>query len=192
MVPGPTMLPSRVIKAMARQVCSHLSAEFADALSEARDLLKEVFRTRQDVVIAPGSSSLGIEMAIANSIEPGDEVLVVASGYYADRIATMVRRHRGVPIKVEAPLREGVPVERVAEACDAHPDAKALCVVHVETSTGVANPVRELGQLARRRDLIYIVDAVSSVGGMDVRVDDWGIDYCICLLYTSPSPRDRG
>lgn len=179
MIPGPTMLSARVIRAMARQVCSHLSQEFADALSEARDMLKEVLRTRQDVVIAPGSSSLGIEMAIANSVEPGDEVLVVASGYYADRIARMVRRHRGVPVKVEAPLRRGIPVERVAEACDAHPEARALCVVHVETSTGVVNPVRELGCLARRRGLLYIVDAVSSVGGMDVRVDEWGMDYCI-------------
>ena len=179
MTPGPVMLSKRVMRALCRQVCSHLSSEFAEALSEARDLLKEVFRTGQDVVIAPGSSSLGLEMAISNSVGPGDEVLVVSSGYYADRIAEMVVRHGGLPVMVEAPARRGVEVGRLKEALESHPDARALCVVHVESSTGVANPVGDIGRLARREGLLYIVDAVSSLGGMEVRADDWGIDYCV-------------
>ena len=179
MIPGPTMLSARVIRALSRQVCSHVSREFAEVLAETRDMLKEVFMTGQDVVIAPGSSSLGLEMAIANSVEPGDEVLIVSSGYYADRIAEMVVRHRGVPIKVGAPERRGMDIGRLREACEAHPGAKALCVVHVESSTGVVNPIKDIGQLAREEGLLYIVDAVSSVGGMEVRVDEWGIDYCV-------------
>ena len=179
MTPGPVMLSSRVIRALSRQACSHVSQEFAEALSETRDMLKEVFRTSHDVVIAPGSSSLGLEMAIANSVRPGDKVIVVSSGYFSDRIAEVVRRHRGIPVLVGGDPRKGVSVEAVEEVRDKHPDAVALCVVHVETSTGVVNPVERVGRLAREEGLLYIVDAVSSVGGMDVKTDEWGIDYCV-------------
>jgi len=136
MTPGPVMLSKRVLKALYRQACSHVSREFADVLAETRDMLKEVLMTRQDVIIAPGSSSLGLEMAIANSVRPGEEVIVVSSGYFSGRISEIVRRYRGVPVEVGGDPRRGASLEAIEATCDEHPDARALCVVHVETSTG--------------------------------------------------------
>ena len=179
MTPGPVMLSKRVLKALYRQACSHVSREFADVLAETRDMLKEVLMTRQDVIIAPGSSSLGLEMAIANSVRPGEEVIVVSSGYFSGRICEIVRRYRGVPVEVGGDPRRGASLEAIEAACDEHPDARALCVVHVETSTGVRSRVDEIGRLAEKKGLLYIVDAVSSAGGMELRTDAWGIDYCV-------------
>ncbi len=179
MIPGPVKVSERVRKAMSRPLLSHVSEEFAQITIETIEMLKEIFETKNDMVIAPGSSSMGLDAVMASIIEPGDNVLVVSSGYYADRIVGMVQRHGGKAEKVESNVRESVEITKLKEKLEEKPDIKALAVVHVETSSGVKNPIEKIGEIASKRGIIYIVDAVSSVGGMEVLTDQWGIDLCV-------------
>jgi len=177
MIPGPTNVAPTVLGAMARPTLSHVSGSFANILKETLSDLRRIFKTNGLILPLAGSGTLGCEVALANVIEPGDKVLAVCGGYFGDRLADVAAT---LGANVE---RFEVPWGSVAEPSEVETklsstDYKALLVVHVDTSTGAANPVEKLGTVAKEKNALFILDAVCSLGGMDVQVDAWGIDVC--------------
>ncbi|MEM2202566.1 MAG: alanine--glyoxylate aminotransferase family protein [Candidatus Bathyarchaeia archaeon] len=179
MIPGPTNVAPSVLRAMCKPPLSHTSQEFANIFKEALNGLKRVFMTESDVFVVAGSGTLALEMAVANILEPGDKVLNAVSGFFGQYFVEMCKVYGAVPRVLEVPYGMAVKPEQVREALK-EGGFKAVTVTHVETSTGVANPIKEIGEVVRKySDAFYIVDTVCSLGGMEVRVDDWGIDVCV-------------
>jgi len=179
MIPGPTNVDSSVLRALSRPTLSHVSSEFVEIFKQSLVNLKKVFMTNGEAFIVAGSGTLAMEMAVANVVEPNDKVLNLVSGVFGQRFVDVTKYHRALPTVVEAPWGEAVKPGMVKDALQ-RDDYKAVTVVHVDTSTGVANPIREIGQVVKNySDALYIVDTVCSLGGMEVRVDDWKIDICL-------------
>jgi aspartate aminotransferase-like enzyme len=178
MIPGPTNVAPSVLRASSRPMVSHTSPEFAKIFKEALDHLRKVFMTESEVFVVAGSGTLALEMAIANVVEPGDKVLNTVSGFFGQYFVELSKVYGAVPSVLEVPYGKAIRPEKVREALEMD-DYKAVTVTHVETSTGVANPIKEIGEIVRKySDAFYIVDTVCSLGGMEVRFDEWGIDVC--------------
>lgn len=178
MIPGPTNVAPSVLRAMSKPPLSHTSQEFVSIFREALNSLKRVFMTEGEVFVVAGSGTLALEMAIANIVEPGDKVLNTVSGFFGQYFVEICKAYGAVPRVLEVPYGKAVKPENVKEALK-EGGFKAVTVTHVETSTGVANPIKEIGEAVRKNsDALYIVDTVCSLGGMEVRVDDWSIDIC--------------
>ncbi|MEM3507260.1 MAG: alanine--glyoxylate aminotransferase family protein, partial [Candidatus Bathyarchaeia archaeon] len=154
------------------------SLDFAEIFSKTLKMLKNLMMTSSEVFIISGSGTLAMEIAITNVVEKGDNVLVISNGFFGERIQEIVRRHGGKEKCIFYEWGKSINLEDVKDALSKG-NYKAMIVVHVDTSTGIANPIKELGKLAKVHDTLFIVDTVSSLGGMEVRVDDWGIDLCI-------------
>jgi alanine-glyoxylate transaminase/serine-glyoxylate transaminase/serine-pyruvate transaminase len=179
MIPGPTNVDPLVLRALSKPTLAHTDPQFVDTFREALDNLRRVFMTEHEVFAVAGSGTLALEMAIANVVEPGEKVLSIVTGYFGDYFVRMSRAHGAAPKVLEAPLGRCVKPDQVKEALR-EDDYRAVTVTHVDTSTGVANPIREIGQAVRENsEAIYIVDTVCSLGGIEVRVDDWHIDACV-------------
>ncbi|WP_081310393.1 pyridoxal-phosphate-dependent aminotransferase family protein [Pseudoalteromonas luteoviolacea] len=177
MGPGPSNVSPRVLGALARPTVGHLDPQFIGLMDEIKQLLQYAFCTKNEFTIAlsaPGSA--GMEACIVNLIEPNDKVIVCINGVFGSRLKENVERVGAQPIVVEDKWGDPVSVEKVSDALSAHPDAKALAFVHAETSTGARSDAKSLCQLAQQYDVLTIVDAVTSLGGNELRVDDWGID----------------
>jgi len=178
MIPGPTNVDPVVLRALSRPTMSHTSPEFAKIFKEALNDLKKVFMTNSEVFVIAGSGTLALEMAIANIIEPGDKVLNLVTGFFGQYFVEMSRVHGAASKVLEPVLGECIKPDQVKEALEAE-RYKAVTVTHVDTSTGVMNPIKEIGEVVKRHsDAFYIVDTVCSLGGTEVRVDDWNIDIC--------------
>jgi len=179
LIPGPTMVSSRVLRSMSRQVDSHLHVEFNSLLKSVLDDLRRLSGASEVFVIA-GSGTLAQEIGIANIIEPGDKVLCFTNGFFGGRFPEIVRRHGGKPKVFEAPLGLAIKPEDVRKALR-EDEFKAVTVTHIETSTAVKSPIREIGEVVAGSGAYYIVDAVCSFGGVEVKTDSWNIDVlCTC------------
>jgi alanine-glyoxylate transaminase/serine-glyoxylate transaminase/serine-pyruvate transaminase len=157
----------------------HLDPIFLDLMNDVQRLLRFVFQTQHSFTIAvSGTGSAGMEAAIVNLIEPGDRAVVGMNGVFGARLATMIERCGGKPIPVEAPWGEPIPIEALSTVLSRSAPIKAVVLVHAETSTGAWQPLDEMAALCRRYEALLVVDAVTSLGGMPVEVDAWGIDAC--------------
>jgi alanine-glyoxylate transaminase/serine-glyoxylate transaminase/serine-pyruvate transaminase len=168
---------------MSTPLVGHLDPSFIEMMDEVQDLLRYTFRTDNEWTIpVSGTGSASMETAFANLVEPGDTVLVPGNGYFGERMASMVRRAGGDPIYVDAPWGEPLDPVDVADAFESHqPDIFAF--VHAETSTGVRQPqVSELTSIAHDHDALVIADCVTSLGGVELRVDEWDVD----VAYSGP------
>jgi alanine-glyoxylate transaminase/serine-glyoxylate transaminase/serine-pyruvate transaminase len=175
--PGPSDVHPRVLSAMARPTIGHLDPAFVDMMEETKSLLRYAFQTKNILtmpVSAPGSA--GMETCFTNLVEPGDKVVVCQNGVFGGRMRENVERLGGVPVMVDAAWGTAVDANRVEDALKAHRDAKIVAFVHAETSTGVASDARTLVDLAHRYHCLAIVDAVTSLGGIPLKVDEWQID----------------
>jgi aspartate aminotransferase-like enzyme len=178
MIPGPTNVDPVVLRALSKPTLSHTDPDFVKIFKEALNDLKKVFMTNSEVFVIAGSGTLALEMAIANLIEPGDKVLNTVSGYFGEYFVKISKVHGALPRVLETQWGKPIKLEDVKNALrkDYY---KAVTVTHVETSTGVANPIKEIGEIVKEySNAFYIVDTVCSLGGMEVRVDDWNIDVC--------------
>ncbi len=177
MGPGPSEVHPRVRRAMSTPLVGHLDPAFVDLMDEVQELLRYVFRTDNEWTIPiSGTGSAAMEAAISNLTEPGDTVLVPDNGYFGGRMASMVRRAGGEVVEIEAPWGEPLNLEAVREAFETH-DPDLLGFVHAETSTGTLQPdVPELTDIAHANDALVIADTVTSLGGVELRVDEWNID----------------
>ncbi len=173
------MVHPRVLKAMSTPLLGHLDPEFLTIMNEVQAQLRAVFQTGNPFTIAvSGTGSAGMEAALVNLIEPGDIVIVGVNGVFGSRMADIVGRCGGSAVKVEAPWGQVVDPQRVEEALKREPRVKAVALVHAETSTGAHQPLEAMGGLCRRYGALVVVDAVTSLGGVPVEVDAWGIDAC--------------
>lgn len=177
MGPGPTMVHPRVLAASARPTVGHLDPSFAALMDEVKALLKYAFRTDNALtmpVSAPGSA--GMEMCFVNLVEPGDKVVVCVNGVFGGRMKENVERAGGIAVVVEQDWGTPMDPDRVAEALDDHPDTKIVAFVHAETSTGALSDAETIARLAHDRGALVIADAVTSLAGVPLLVDEWQLD----------------
>jgi len=174
---GPTEIPPRVLNATAQPTIGHLDPAFVRMMEDIKQLLRYAFQTANEMTLpvsAPGSA--GMEICFVNLVEPGDKVVVCRNGVFGGRMKENVERCGGVPVMVDTEWGRPVEIDKVEATLAANPDAKVLAFVHAETSTGVESDAAALCALARRQDVLTIVDTVTSLGGIPVRVDEWGAD----------------
>lgn len=177
MGPGPSDVHQRILDAMARPTLGHLDPEFQTLMEEVKTGLKTLFRTENKMtfpVSAPGSA--GMETCFVNLVEEGDTVVVVRHGVFGERMRQNVIRSGGTPVMVDAEWGTAPDLNAVEDVLKAHPEASILAFVHAETSTGVEADAPALCKLARQYDCLSIVDAVTSLAGIPLEVDGWGID----------------
>ena len=177
MGPGPSDVPPRVLSALARPTVGHLDPAFVGMMDELKTLLRYAFQTRNELTFpVSGPGSLGMETCFVNLVGPGDKVIVCVNGVFGGRMAENVRRLGGVAVVVEDPWGAPVDPAKVEEAFAANPDAALLAFVHAETSTGALSDAAALAAIARRHGALTIMDCVTSLGGVPVLLDEWGID----------------
>ena len=177
MGPGPSDVSARVLAAMARPTIGHLDPRFVDLMDEMKSLLKYAFQTENELtmpVSAPGSA--GMETCFVNLVEPGDKVVVCQNGVFGGRMKENVERCGGIAVMVQDDWGRAVDPQKLEDALKANPDAKAVAFVHAETSTGALSDAKTLVEVAHRHGCLVIVDAITSLGGSPVKVDEWNID----------------
>ena len=177
MGPGPSDVSPRVLGALARPTIGHLDPMFVALMDEIKSLLQYAFQTENELTLpisAPGSA--GMEACFVNLVSPGDKVIVCQNGVFGGRMKENVERCGASAVMVEDKWGEAVSVDKVAAAFEEHPDASLLAFVHAETSTGVRSDAAALCALATQRGALSIVDAVTSLGGIELQVDQWGAD----------------
>ena len=176
MGPGPSDVPVRVLNAMAAPCIGHLDPRFLALMDETQELLRYLFQTENKLTIpVSGTGSAGMETCFVNLIEPGDEVVVAINGVFGGRMADIVGRIGGVLTKVEAEWGRPIDPEDVRKAM-AGKKVKVLAVVHAETSTGVRQPLEDLAAIAREAGALFLVDMVTSLGGVETGLDKFGVD----------------
>ncbi|MFT4638488.1 MAG: alanine-glyoxylate transaminase/serine-glyoxylate transaminase/serine-pyruvate transaminase [Verrucomicrobiales bacterium] len=177
MGPGPSPVPIRVLQALAAPTLGHLDPEYLAIMDETRDLLRQVFKTKNDLTMAvSGTGSAGMEAVVVNLVEPGDETIVCVNGVFGGRMKDVMERARATVHAVEVPWGQTFTPEMIAEALAKHPKAKMLGIVHAETSTGAHQPLEEISKLVHDAGMLFAVDCVTSLGGLPLEVDAWGID----------------
>ena len=177
MGPGPADVHPRVLSALARPTIGHLDPCFVGMMEELKSLLRYAFRTENALtmpVSAPGSA--GMETCFVNLVEPGDEVVVCINGVFGGRMRENVVRQGGTAVTVEGTWGRAVDPDQVEQTLRRHPRARVLAFVHAETSTGARSDARLLAEIAHAHECMTIVDTVTSLGGCEVSVDDWGLD----------------
>ena len=179
MGPGPSDVSARVLAALAKPTLGHLDPEYLAIMDDTRRLLQHVFQTTNELTIAmPGTGSAGMETCVANLVEPGDEVVIGVCGYFGARMVEMAERHGATVHRVEVPWGEIIDPAAIGRALADHPATKIVGVVHAETSTGAHQPLEEISALAHAAEALLLVDAVTSLGCVELRLDDWAIDAC--------------
>ena len=179
MGPGPANIPPRVLKALSTPILGHLDPAFLAIMDDTVHLSRQVFRTTNQLTIpVSGTGSAGMEAAVCNALEPGDTAVIGVNGYFGERIVEMAGRYGAKVVRVDAEWGKTIAPEQFEAALKKESKVKLVAVVHAETSTGVLQPLPEIGRMARARNALFLADAVTSLGGVDVRVDDWGVDIC--------------
>ncbi len=177
MGPGPSGANPRVVRAMGAPLLGHLDPEFIKIMDSCRTMLRRVMCTENAVTLAtPGTGTSGMEAAVMNLVEPGDRVVCGICGYFGERIAQMAERAGGVVTRVNAPWGSPVDPGAVETVVRAAGNVKLVSVVHAETSTGVQTPIPPFAKIAHDAGALLLVDCVTSLGGVPVKLDEWGAD----------------
>jgi aspartate aminotransferase-like enzyme len=156
---------------------------------ETCERLKGLFNTRHDVIIQVGPIRVAMDTAINSIVEPGDKVIICRNGHWSDQFRILVELSGGEPIIIDDVWGRSFSVDLLRDEIKRYRgQAKALVLTHVETSTGIVNPVAEVGRVARENDLLFILDSAQSLGGMEVRMDEWNVDLCIGGSHKCMSP----
>lgn len=177
MGPGPSDVNPRILEALSRPTIGHLDPAFIDMMDEVKALLQYVFQTKNELTLpvsAPGSA--GMETVFTNLLERGDKAIICQNGVFGGRMKENVERCGAEAVMVKDDWGTAVDLHKVEDALKANPDAKLLAFVHAETSTGVRSDAKALCALARQYDCLAVVDAVTSLAGIELKVDEWGID----------------
>jgi alanine-glyoxylate transaminase / serine-glyoxylate transaminase / serine-pyruvate transaminase len=177
--PGPSPVSDRILAALARPTLGHLDPQFLAVLDDVNEGLRQAFGTRNETTFpVSGTGSAGMEASMVNLLEPGDTAIIGVNGVFGGRLAEVARRLGAEVVQVEAPWGETLPEDALIEASRAHPGARLLAVVHAETSTGAWQPLSEVGAHLAGTETLFVVDAVTSLGGVPVEVDANGVDVC--------------
>ena len=177
--PGPTPIPDNIMETMMKPMVDHRGPEFAGMLPTITDNLKTLFLTDNDVLILTASGSGGLEAAVVNVLSPGEKVLAVSIGSFGNRFGKIAEIYGAEVVWLKKEW--GLPAfgSEVAAILDENPDISAVLVTHNETSTGVTNPLEEIATEVKNRGKLLVVDAVSSLGSLPCKVDEWGLDVVV-------------
>lgn len=180
MLPGPTNVPERVIRAMFTHIINHRSNDFVELYTEVIEKTQQVFQTQNDVVALSASGTGAVEASVVNLIKKDDKVIIPVNGEFSSRLCQMIEGQGANVVKLESPPGENTTFDQVKEAFDNNKDVKAFYVVHNETSTGtMVKYLDKISDLTSRNDSYYVVDSVSLLGGAQLPVDKWNIDICM-------------
>ena len=175
--PGPSPVPSRVLRAIGAPTLGHLDPQYLTIMDEVCEMLRQVFRTKNALTFpVSGTGMAGMECIATNLIEPGDEVIVCVNGVFGGRMKDVMERCGATVHAVEAAWGDVIALDQIAAALDQHPNTKLVGIVHAETSTGAHQPLEGFADLVHSKGALLIVDAVTSLGGHELKVDEWGID----------------
>jgi aspartate aminotransferase-like enzyme len=178
-VPGPTPCPPEVLKAMAWQMVNHRGPEYHEMIAEVTENLKKVFQTKNDVLLLTGSGTGGLEAAVVNTLSPGDKVLSVSMGVFGDRFASIAKTFGADVISLKVEWGKAADPDAIKKALKYNPGIKAVLVTHNETSTGVTNDLKAIAKVVKDDGKLLIVDAISSLGSINLPVDDLKCDVVI-------------
>jgi len=180
MVPGPTNIADRVMRAMTKPMVSHRSPEFRALYKSITENLRYLFQTRGDVFVLTASGTGGVECAIGNTVNPGDKIMVPVFGLFSERMKEAIVCRGGEPVELSLRWGTAPTADQIREVVRVERDLKAVAIVYNETSTGATvRDLPEIGEIARDNNLIFIVDAVSILGGDELPVDKWSVDLCV-------------
>jgi aspartate aminotransferase-like enzyme len=178
-IPGPTPCPEEVFKAMAWPMINHRGPEFGKMLHEVTDKLKQLFQTKNDLYLLTCSGTGGLEAAIVNTLSPGDKVLSIEVGVFGQRFGAIAREFGAQVTTLEAEWGRVADADEVRRSLRANPEVKAVMVTHNETSTGVTNDLGTISTVVKEFDKLLLVDAISSMGSIDLPVDEWHCDVTV-------------
>ena len=177
--PGPSDVPPSVLEALSRPTIGHLDPEYLRLMDESRDLLRLVFSTENEMTIAvSGTGSAGMEACVVNLIEPGQTMIVCVNGVFGARMREVASRCGAKVVVLEVPWGQIFEPAMIEEALQKHPETSVVGIVHAETSTGAHQPLVEISRRVHQSGALFLVDAVTSLAGMELLVDAWGIDAC--------------
>jgi aspartate aminotransferase-like enzyme len=188
MLPGPTNVPARVANAMLRPMINHRGQEFRDMHARIIENAKYVFGTKNDLFVLSNSGTGAVESAVRNICSSGSKIIVPVNGEFSRRFLEAVNLLGGQGIEIPVELGNAVTVSQVEDALKQNPHVTAVAVIYNETATGVTTPnLKQIGELCRKYNTLFLVDAISIQGGVELPVDDWGIDICVtgsqkCLM----------
>jgi aspartate aminotransferase-like enzyme len=178
LIPGPVEITPEVRAALAQPIIGHRTPDFNEILEECWRYLKDIYETKNDVAIITGSGTAAMDAAIASSVSKGDNVISIGGGKFGERFPKIVESYGAVPIEIRVEWGKAVKPSDVEKAVSNN-DAVAITLTHNETSTGVLHDAASIGKIARENDLLFIMDAVTSLGGDYVKTDKWSVDICI-------------
>ncbi len=179
LIPGPTPIPPRVSKAMARPIIGHRSPEYEEILKRVVENLKYVFQTENDILVFSSSGTGGMEASIVNLLSPGDKVIALACGAFGERFVKILERFGMEVIPLRCEWGEVIDSRLVAKELDRNRVIRAVFATLVETSTGVVNDIKSLGKICKEHKVLLIVDAVSGLGVEELKTDNWGVNVVI-------------
>jgi len=180
MLPGPTNVPNRVMRAMLAPIINHRSDDFVELYTDVVAKTQQVFQTQNDIVALSASGTGAVEAGVVNVVKKGDKVIIPVNGEFSTRLSQLIEGQGANVIKLQTPPGENASFDQIKEAFDNNKDVKAFYVVHNETSTGtMVNYLDKVSDLTSRNDAFYVVDSVSLLGGADLQVDKWNIDVCL-------------
>ncbi len=177
MGPGPSNVSPRVLTAISKPTIGHLDPRFVELMDEIKELLQYAFQTKNKVTFpVSGPGSAGMELCLINLIEPGEKVVVCINGVFGGRMKQVVERCGGTAIAIEQDWGKAIDPEKLEETLKLNPDADLVAFVHAETSTGVKSDIKTLTQIAHTYNCMVVADTVASLGGIELKIDEWEID----------------
>ncbi|MDR1952751.1 MAG: alanine--glyoxylate aminotransferase family protein [Elusimicrobiota bacterium] len=179
LTPGPTPIPPNVALKEALPILHHRTSEFAEVYKDVAEGLKYVFQTKQEVYTIAGSGTAAMETAIVSFLSAGDEIIVADCGVFGDRWKKIAESYGVKVISVSAQWGKAVKPNEIEKALNANPNVKAVYTTFTETSTGVENDIKKIGEIVEKSKAILVVDAVSGLGGQEFRTDDWKVDVAV-------------
>src|SRR5438067_9141973 len=176
LTPGPTPVPDETLLELAKPVTYHRTPEFRAVLGEVVEGLKDVFQTKNTVLILTASGTGGMEAAVSNCLAPGEKAVLLIAGRFGERWRSLCKAFGVTAVTVEVPYGEAVRPEQLEKALAQHPDAAAVFATFSETSTGVRHDIEAFGRIVAKTPAVFVVDTISGLGVMECRTDAWHID----------------
>lgn len=178
MLPGPVKMHPRVLNVMSKPAMAHRDKEFSAINAEIRELLKYLFQSDNDVAVISGSGTAGLEAVISNLFRKGDKVVNIVNGKFGERLNELSEVF-AQPIPTTTEWGTAVDLDKLSATLEENDDIKAITLCHNETSTGLTNQAEKVGKLAKKNDLLYILDGITSVGGLPVKIEEWNVDIAV-------------
>jgi aspartate aminotransferase-like enzyme len=178
-IPGPTPCPPQALEAMGRQMINHRGPEFGKIINSITEKLRQAFQTKGDVFVLTTSGTGGLEAAIVNTLSPGDKVLSLANGFFAERFADIAEEYGAQVTRLNFEWGKPVSLDAVEKALKTDGSVKAVLATHNETSTGMTNDIKEISAVVKKFDKLLLVDAISSLGCIDLPTDNWNCDIVV-------------